>query len=136
MPYSASSPRRLATSAQVHPKFLPYIHAPKPFLRGPAARRYVLSLSHATSLVPACTLANLYFPLAPRLPAYAAAACIGYAIVTYQAAKEADSAPANRDSHLSEDRMALLDAYGGRDSLEELEMAARVYESQRGQGHR
>lgn len=39
MPYSASSPRRLATSAQVHPKFLPYMHAPKPFLRGPAVRR-------------------------------------------------------------------------------------------------
>ena len=35
-----------------------------------------------------------------------------------------------------EDRIALLDAYGGRDSLDELEEAARVYEAQRSQSHR
>ncbi|KAL1888899.1 hypothetical protein Sste5346_009283 [Sporothrix stenoceras] len=85
------------------------MHAPKPFLRGPAVR---------------------------RLPVYAAAAGIGYAIVTYQVANRADPTLANNDSHAAEDRMALLDAYGGRDSLEELEMAARVYEAQRGQGRR
>ncbi|CAK7236460.1 hypothetical protein SBRCBS47491_009644 [Sporothrix bragantina] len=109
MPISASSPRRLATSAQVYPKFLTYMHAPKPLFRGPAMR---------------------------RLPACAAVACIGYAVASHQIFKKADSGLASQDSHLSEDRTALLDAYGGRDSLEELEMAARVYEAQRNQARR
>ncbi len=40
---SSAFPRRLATAAQVYPKVLPYMHAPKPLLRGPALRRCAIT---------------------------------------------------------------------------------------------
>ncbi|EPE03812.1 hypothetical protein F503_01702 [Ophiostoma piceae UAMH 11346] len=106
MPYpNYSSPRRLATSAQIHPNILPYIHAPSPAMRSSIAR---------------------------RLPAYAAAACIAYAVGTYQYQNMTpqNGAAAAEESRMEQQRMAMLDAYGGRDSLEELEMAAQLYQSQ------
>ncbi|EFX02261.1 hypothetical protein CMQ_2310 [Grosmannia clavigera kw1407] len=109
MPVSARPifARRLTTSAQVHPRFLPYMHGSKPLLRGPPMR---------------------------RLPAYMAVACIGYAAVKY--GNKGSETAATQDTRLSEDRVALLDAYGGRESLEELEMASRIYSMQQQQGRK
>lgn len=88
-------PKRLTTSAQVHPRILPYIHGSRPLVRGPPLR---------------------------RLPLYVAVACLGYAAAKYNSRPPAEH-------RLSEDRAALLDAYGRRESLEDLEAANQVYTS-------
>lgn len=57
-----------------------------------------------------------------------AVACIGYAAVKYSSRQQENTY--TQDTRLSEERTALLDAYGGRESLEELEMASRTYSAQ------
>jgi hypothetical protein len=69
---------------------------------------------------------------ARRLPVYAAVACVTYAVGTYQyqKMKPRNDPAALEESRMERQRMAMLDAYGGRDSLEELEQAAQLYQSQ------
>ncbi|OAA65159.1 hypothetical protein SPI_01946 [Niveomyces insectorum RCEF 264] len=64
-----------------------------------------------------------------RLPAYAAVAC-RYAVATYQTSQHHETSVASREARVSEEHLALMNAYGGRESLEDLEAAARVYSAQ------
>lgn len=77
------------------------------------------------TLSPSLTLTQP--PRMKRLPPVAAVVTAGYAITAY---REAQAAHHHEQAELERRRRnaAMADAYGERDSLEELERAVRVYE--------
>ncbi|KAL8370020.1 hypothetical protein RB595_000399 [Gaeumannomyces hyphopodioides] len=104
-PTKQQSTRQFATSSRVFPPYLPYLQAPK--------------TPRAAKLIPSAV----------------ALAGIGYGVSMYrqsQAAKGPGRRPSGTEDEAERRRRneELMSAYGDRDSLESLEEAIRVYESQ------
>ncbi|EJT82146.1 hypothetical protein GGTG_02120 [Gaeumannomyces tritici R3-111a-1] len=105
-PTKQQSTRQFATSSRVFPPYLPYLQAPK--------------TPRAAKLIPSAV----------------ALAGIGYGVSMYRQSQAAKQAPGRRPSGAEDEAERrrrteeLMTAYGDRDSLESLEEAIRVYESQ------
>ena len=105
-PTKQQSSRRFATSSRVFPPYLPYLQAPK--------------APKAAKLIP---------------PAIALAG-IGYGVSLYRQSQTSEktsgrpSGGAEAEAERRRRNEELMSAYGDRDSLESLEEAVRVYESQ------
>ncbi|ELQ41794.1 hypothetical protein OOU_Y34scaffold00254g12 [Pyricularia oryzae Y34] len=98
--------RHFATSSRVHPSYLPYLQAPKP----PKVAKWI---------PPAVAIAGIAYPHE------------GYGVTKFQQSRSLRSAAQKADEADRKRRNDLMaDAYGDRGSLEALEEACRVYESQ------
>ncbi|KAK4151005.1 N-acetylglucosaminyl-phosphatidylinositol [Chaetomidium leptoderma] len=103
----STSSRPLTTSARVHPPYLPYLHNAASRNRGKGLK---------------------------WIPPLAAVVTAGYAAAATYRQTRVDQGLATTTSEAERRRhdAAMADAYGDRGSLEELERAMRVYETQRG----
>ncbi|KAK4213702.1 N-acetylglucosaminyl-phosphatidylinositol [Rhypophila decipiens] len=113
--------RPLTTHARVHPPYLPYLSNASS--RGKGAK-YLPPLLAAVALgygVTAYREAQIERHLSPHSPT-------SYSSATLPTEKETQAEFEKRRKKFNE----LADAYGDRNSLEELEHAMRVYEAQQG----
>lgn len=122
--------RHFSTVTRVYPPYLPYLHTSRRLI----SRRWYAPTSNPAQSDDYIDKTLTFFPI--RVAPAVAIVAVGAGIATLrqirreQAQRLADAARADAEAARRRNKV-LLDAYSDRSSIEELEAAVQVYETQR-----